>query len=146
MIDRSFIGKNLDPYSVEVEKGQLRFFAKATGQKDPVYLDEKAAKKAGYPALPAPPTFFFTLEQGHPEPYRLIDMMGVDIGRILHGEQKFDYFKPICAGDTITFREKIVDIYDKKDGAMEFIVTATEGVNQKGETVGTTTKTVIVRN
>ncbi len=43
MIDRSFIGHEFAPVTAEVEKGRLRFFAKATGNADPVYSDESAA-------------------------------------------------------------------------------------------------------
>ncbi|MEZ5450193.1 MAG: MaoC family dehydratase N-terminal domain-containing protein [Thiolinea sp.] len=135
MIDRTHIGYEAEPLTVEVEKGRLRF-AKATGQTDPIYLDEAAAKAAGYPALPAPPTFMVSLELESPEPFKLFEVLGVDLNRILHGEQAFQYLKPICAGDTITLRPKVVDIYDKKGGAMEFIVITTTATNQHDETVG----------
>ena len=49
MIDRRYIGHALPPFQVDVEKGRLRFFAKATGQTDPVYLDDAAARDAGHP-------------------------------------------------------------------------------------------------
>ena len=57
MIDR-LIGHEFAPVTAELEKGRLRFFAKATGNADPVYSDEAAAKAAGYPSPPAPPHFF----------------------------------------------------------------------------------------
>src|ERR1700722_19212787 len=69
MIDKKFIGHVLDAHSHEVEKGRLRFFAKATGQKDAIYVDEAAARAAGFPTLPAPPTFFFCLESEVPDPW-----------------------------------------------------------------------------
>ena len=43
-------------------RGRLRFFAKAIGETDPVYTDDAAARDAGYPDLPAPPTFLFAAE------------------------------------------------------------------------------------
>ena len=57
MIDRQYIGHRFPVFQVEVEKGRLRFFAKAIGETDPVYFDEKAAKAAGHPGLLVPPTF-----------------------------------------------------------------------------------------
>ena len=68
MLDKNYIGHELTRFSVDVEKGRLRFFAKATDQKDPVYIDETAAKDAGYPSLPVPPTFFFCLDMEGPKP------------------------------------------------------------------------------
>lgn len=55
MIDRKYIGHAMPAFDVLVEKGRLRFFAKATGQTDPVYSDEAAARAAGHPGLPVPP-------------------------------------------------------------------------------------------
>ena len=146
MIDRSNIGRELPPLTVDVEKGQLRFFAKATGQNDPVYLDDAAAKAAGFAALPAPPTFLFSLDLMQPDPFAFYRGLGVDLNRILHGEQRFRYAEPICAGDTITLRTRIADLYDKKNGAMEFIVLETDATNQRGEDVGGMTRIVVVRN
>lgn len=102
MLDKSFIGLKTKPRSVEVEKGQLKFFAKATDETNRVYFDEAAAKAAGHPTLPAPPTFLMCLGSLAPDQEDILGKLGVDIGRILHGEQHFTYFKPIYAGDTIT--------------------------------------------
>lgn len=146
MLDKSFIGLETKPRSVEVEKGQLRFFAKATGETNPVYFSEKAAKEAGHPALPAPPTFLFCLETMAPPVENIMGKMGVNIGRVLHGEQQFTYGKQIYAGDTITLTTKISDIYDKKGGALEFIVQDTSATNQKGENVGVARTVIVVRN
>ena len=49
MIDRSHIGHVCRRSTLPVEAGRLRFFAKATGETDPVYIDEAAARDAGHP-------------------------------------------------------------------------------------------------
>lgn len=146
MLDKSFIGLETKPRAVEVEKGQLKFFAQATGEKNPIYFDEKAAKAAGHSAIPAPPTFLFCLSTMVPGDENILGKLGVDIGRILHGEQQFTYDKPIYAGDTITMKTRIADIYDKKGGALDFIVQDTEAVNQNGESVGVARTVIVVRN
>ncbi|BCW90889.1 hypothetical protein sos41_40650 [Alphaproteobacteria bacterium SO-S41] len=131
-IDRKFIGRESEERSVEVEKGQLRLFAKATGETNPIYSDEVAARDAGYPALPAPPTFAFSLALLAPAEGGSLTEMGVNIGNVLHGEQHFDYRAPIHAGDTIRLKSRITDIYEKKGGALEFIVQETTAHNQHG--------------
>ena len=146
MLDRSFIGLETAPRSVEVEKGQLKSFAGATGEKNPIYFDEAAAKAAGHPALPAPPTFLFSLGLLAPETESVMAKLGIDMGRVLHGEQSFTYGKPIHAGDTITLKTKISDIYDKRGGVLDFIVQDTEAANQNGEAVGVTRTVIVVRN
>lgn len=146
MLDKSFIGFETAPRSVDVEKGQLKFFAKATGETNPIYFDEKAARDAGHPALPAPPTFLFCLQTMAPGDDDVMGKLGINIGQVLHGEQQFTNHKPIYAGDTITVKTKIADMYEKKGGALEFIVQETEASNQKGEKVGVARTVIVVRN
>ena len=99
MIDKKFIGAVLPKSVLEIEKGRLRFFAKATGETNPIYTDEAAAKTAGYASLPVPPTFIFAAELDANTLIPMMQEMNVNLGRILHGEQKFSYLAPICAGD-----------------------------------------------
>ncbi|WP_281954874.1 MaoC family dehydratase N-terminal domain-containing protein [Pseudophaeobacter arcticus] len=146
MIDRSFIGRSFPPLHVDVEPGQLRAFARATGQRDPIYWDEEAAKAAGYRGLPAPLTFLFTLDQERDDRFYFINAMGIELGHVLHGEQAFTYGAPICAGDRVTLTCTCMDIYDKKGGAMEFVILKTQATNQLGEDLGGMTGTIVVRN
>ena len=146
MIDRAFVGLKSPPHTVEVEKGHLRFFAAAIGETNALYTDEEAAKALGYRALPAPPTFAFTLNLVNPNPNGNFRRMNVDLRKVLHGEQKFEYFAPICAGDRITLCNEVVDIYARKGGALEFIVQKTSATNQHGELVVAMTSVTVVRN
>lgn len=135
MIDRKYIGYTMPPFSVAVEAGRLRFFAKATGQSDPIYSQDQAARAAGHPALPVPPTFLFCLEMDAPDPAAIRNLLGLDYKRLLHGEQGFSYRRMAYAGDVLTFEQRIEDIYDKKGGALEFVVRKTRVTNQRGEHV-----------
>jgi acyl dehydratase len=135
MIDRRHIGHTLAPFSVPVEAGRLRFFAKATGQTDPVYTDTAAARDAGHRDLPVPPTFLFCLEMEGPNPAAIRELLGLDYRRLLHGEQQFSYHAMAHAGDVLTFEQQIDDIYDKKGGALEFVVRLTRVSNQHGALV-----------
>jgi len=146
MIDRRHIGHQLPPFQVEVERGRLRFFAKATGQTDPVYIDEAAAHDAGHPDLPVPPTFLFCLEMEAPNPAAIRELLGMDYRSLLHGEQGFSYHAMAYAGDTLTFRQRIEDIYDKKNGALEFVVRKTHVSNQRDELVAELRCVTVVRN
>ncbi len=146
MINRDYIGKKFPPLAAYVEKGQLRFFAKSVGETNPIYTDEAAAKEAGYKSLPAPPTFLFSLNLAQPDPFAKFVDMGIDLNKVLHGSQQFEYFAPVCAGDQITLQSTIVDIFDKKDGALEFIVEEMTATNQNDELVAKLAQTLIVRN
>ena len=146
MIDRRYIGHTVPPFTASVETGRLRFFAKATGQSDPVYVDEAAARAAGHPGLPVPPTFFFCLEMESPNPAAVRDLLGMDYRRLLHGEQGFTYHAMAFAGDTLTFEQRIEDIYDKKNGALEFVVRKTRVSNQRAELVAELRCITVMRN
>ena len=146
MIDRRHIGHRLPPFSVPVEAGRLRFFAKATGQADPVYTDLIAARAAGHPHLPVPPTFLFCLEMDGPHPAAIRELLGLDYRRLLHGEQQFSYHAPAHAGDVLTFEPRIDDIYDKKGGALEFVVRSTRVSNQHGALVAELRAVTVIRN
>ena len=146
MIDKQYIGHTLPPFQANVEPGRLRFYAKATGQTDPIYLDEEAARAAGHPGLPVPPTFLFCLEMESPNPAAIRELLGMDYRRLLHGEQGFSYYAMAYAGDKLTFSQQIADIYDKKDGALEFVVRKTRVTNQRAELVAELRCVSVVRN
>lgn len=144
-IPRTVIGTALDPFTAVVERGRLRFFADATGQADSVYRDVDAAKAAGHPDLPAAPTFLFGLKLDAPEPFGWILGLGVDLRMILHGTQKFEYHSLAYAGDSLTFTATISDLFEKRGGALEFIVLET-AVTRGSEPVATLVETIVVQH
>lgn len=149
-IDRRHVGAVSEERQIDVERGQLRFFAKATGETNPIYFDQGAAQAAGHPDIPAPPTFLFSLYWGAPPKIGdLLDKeqgLGVDVARVLHGEQSFAYHHPIYGGDRITLTTKTSDIYEKRGGALEFIVQDTKGVNADGILCAEMRVVTVVRN
>jgi len=146
MLDKTKIGHEFPPFSTEVEKGRLRFFAEAIGERNPIYTDESAAKAAGYSAIPAPPTFMFSVDLDGPDMLPILKLLNLDIGRVLHGTQDFEYLGQIYAGDSITQKSKIADICDKRNGALEFVVQESTYTNQNDELVGRAQQTLVYRN
>jgi acyl dehydratase len=146
MIDKKHIGYTPPPILWDVEKGRIAFFAKVVGLDDPIHTDEAAARAAGYRGVVAPPTFIFGAPGDSGETLGLIEMLGIDLGKVLHGEQRFDYRAPVIAGDTLRFQSKVSDIYDKKGGALEFVVNDTTVTNQLGEHVAELRSVLVVRH
>jgi acyl dehydratase len=64
----------------------------------------------------------------------------------MHGEQAFTIHRPIVAGDVLTGRQKVVDVYERKGGALTFVVTETALRDQRGEPVTDLRTTIVVRN
>ncbi|MDC8786350.1 MaoC family dehydratase N-terminal domain-containing protein [Roseateles koreensis] len=135
MIDRKWIGHLLPASVLPIERSRLQFFAKATGEMNPIYTDREAARAAGYADLPAPPTFLFAAELDSQVTDQLLVDLGIPLSKLLHGEQSFTYHRVVCVGDTVTVRSRISDIYDKKNGTLEFAVKDSVATNQRGEAV-----------
>lgn len=145
MVDVTDIGRTFPPHSADVEAGRLRLFAKATGETRPEYIDAAAARAAGHPSLPAPPTFAICLDLEMPDPFAWFHELGIDLARVLHAAQSFRYFAPIHAGDRLTFASRIEDVVRKKGGALTFVVKATDVTDQTGTRVAEMRSTVVVR-
>ena len=145
MLDRSRIGYHFPPFQVELEKGRLRLFAKAIGETNPIFIDEAAAHAAGYRSLPMPPTYPFCLGKDIPDPFDTLHLFGLDFSGILHGEQCFRYHGLACAGDTLFGQKRVSDIYDRKNGALEFIVVVTEFKDRDGRLVCEAEQTIVVQ-
>ena len=72
--------------------------------------------------------------------------MKLDYRRLLHGEQEFEYVRPIRAGDVLTFRSRTKDAFQKegkRGGTMTFVLGETEFKNQRGEVVAYMRNTLI---
>ena len=144
-IDPRWIGHALKPTEFVVERGRLQFFAKAIGETDPVYTDVDAARAAGYEDLPAPPTFLFSAELDSGTTFSMLEMLGVDLANILHGEQSFHYFSNVVAGDVVTVQSHIENIYSKKGGALQFVVKRSDVMSATGERLAEMRSVIVVR-
>ena len=146
MINKKWIGHQLPASEMALDRSRLRFFAKAIGETAPIYTDVQAAQAAGYADLPAPPTFLFGAELDSGTTYRLLELLDIPVVKLLHGEQSFTYHQSACAGDTVTVQSRIDDIYDKKNGALEFLVKSSRATNQNNALVAEMRTVLVVRN
>ena len=146
MIDPKWKGHVLPSSEMVLDRSRLRFFAKAIGETAPEYTDVEAARAAGYADLPAPPTFLFGAELDSGATDALLGLLQVPVTKLLHGEQSFTYHQSACAGDTITVRSEIGDIYDKKNGALEFVVKTSRATNQNDALVAEMRTVLVVRH
>jgi acyl dehydratase len=157
MADKSKLGMEFPPYTFEVEKGKIAEFAMAVSQKEnksevkQIYADSTAAKAAGYKDIVPPPTFqtCFGL-WGGAGLMPMLQALSINLGRLLHGEEEYEYLAPIHPGDIVTGKTRVVEMYDKekkdKPGKfMEFTVLQTEITNQRGELVLRQRSTLVER-
>jgi acyl dehydratase len=142
-IDRSLIGSSAAPFTVEVEKGDIRRFAEAIGERTAIYFDEALARSLGYPGIVAPPTFPTTFRPPSDPAWRC----RLDEGRILAGEQGFRYRRPIVAGDVLQCELRLTDVQDKlsSKGNMELIIQDLVATSLSGDMVCINRRVVIYR-
>lgn len=146
MLDRSKIGHVFPAFEVELEKGLLKLFAGAIGETNPIYTNEDAARIAGYPSLPMPLIYAFCLGKFIPDPSDTLHLFKVDFAGVVHGEQEFHYHDSACAGETLTGQKRVTDIYERKQGDLEFIVVTTEFKDPAGKIICEAIQTIVVNN
>jgi acyl dehydratase len=148
MIHADALGRTFGPYTYPVERERIRQLAAAIGESDPRYHDVAAARAAGLPDLPAPPTLA-TCYGLWANPALLDDLaaIGAPLPRLLHGEQVYAYHAPLFAGDTLTSTTTIVGLEQKRgqSGPFERLTLETSLRNQRGELAIVDRLVVVVR-
>lgn len=142
-LNTKLIGKEYAPLSITVEREHVLRFARAIGEDAPVTLDADAARAAGYPDQLAPPTFVTTMQIMTSAQVVADPELGLDYTRVVHGEQAYEWHRPVHVGDRLTAVPRIADISSK--GPLEFLVIEAEIRDAAGETVVTARSTLLSR-
>lgn len=133
-LDQSFVGRTYPstaPYEVGREK--IKEFAEAIGDTNPVYVDAEAAKAHGYPDVIAPPTFVFAISYRAAQDVIQDPRLGLDYSRVVHGDQRFVYSRPVQAGDRLSVTSTIEGV--KSLAGNEILDVRGEVHNETGEHV-----------
>jgi acyl dehydratase len=143
-INKNVKGKEYPPFVVTVERGKIKEFARAIGDLSPFYLDDAVGRASEWGDIIAPPTFPTTFRD---DGGTMLEDLGVDISRLLHGEQEFEHFKPIRPGETYLCRSKVVDIYEKsgRSGPMAFVVRETAVTDGDNDVVALMRHITVIR-
>jgi acyl dehydratase len=142
-LNHSLKGKEYQEVEFTVERDRVVQFAEAIGDDDPRSLDPEAAKGAGFPDQLAPPTFPTVLQIMTSGQAVLDPELGLDYARVVHGEQEYEWHRPIAVGDVLKATPRIADIYAR--GPNEFLITEAAITDQKGEVVCVARSTLLSR-
>ena len=132
------IGRVLSTGSATVTAEHIAAFARALGDLNPAYLDAEAARHGQFGAIIAPPTYPIAfMTQAMSGGLDTFLELGLDFMTLVHGEQEFEYLRPIRAGETLTLTGRIADIYEKSgsSGTLDFVVLETEAQDAQGQRV-----------
>lgn len=127
-VDQSLVGRTFPPtraYVVSEEK--VREFAAATG--------------SSYDGGKAPATFPIVLAFEAMNAF--LEAESVDLFRIVHGEQKFSYRRPIVPGDVLSASLTVAGL--RQIAGNDIISTTSEITDPDGEVVCTTSATLVHR-
>lgn len=129
------------PYLVGREK--VREFARAVLATAPAGTDPEAAATAGYPDVVAPPTFAVVVQQLALDQLLADPDAGIDFSRVVHGDQRFEFSRPVVAGDELTGTLTVTSV--KSLGGHRLVTARCDIADQRGEHVVTATSTLVVR-
>ncbi|MCA2212994.1 MaoC family dehydratase N-terminal domain-containing protein [Jidongwangia harbinensis] len=143
-LDPSFVGRSWPPtapYLVGREK--IREFAAAIGAAESEYHDPEAARAIGYADVVAPPTFPVVITMASSR--QIVDdpALGIDYSRVVHGDQKFAYVRPVVAGDSLVCVNSVESITSR--GGHDFLTTRTDVSTEAGEPVLTVWSKLVQR-
>jgi acyl dehydratase len=148
MPSKDMIGRVLSTGSATVTAEHVAEFARALGDPNPLYRDPETARRGPFGTIVAPPTypiaFMVQAMSGGMETFL---ELGLNFATLVHGEQEFEYTRPIRAGETLTLTGRIGDVYEKvgSSGTLDFVVLETEARDQAGEVVFFSRNTLISR-
>jgi acyl dehydratase len=121
------IGRVLSTGSATVSAEHVAGFAAALGDANPEY------------ATLAPPTYPIAfMTQAMSGGMETFLELGLNFMTLVHGEQEFEYVRPVRVGETLTLTGRIADIYDKTNSSgavLDFVVMETEGADEAGKPV-----------
>lgn len=129
------------PYLVGREK--VREFASAVFSSSPINFDLAAAQDAGYSDIVAPPTFAVVVQERTLAQLLAAPDAGIDFARVVHGDQRFSYSRPIVAGDELTAQLTVSSV--KSLGAHSMVTADSVISDAQGAHVVTAISTLVVR-
>ncbi len=129
------------PYLVGREK--VREFSRAVFASNPINLDPEAARAAGHADVVAPPTFAVVVQEATLAQLLAEPDGGIDFTRVVHGDQRFSYSRPIVAGDELTATLAVTSI--KSLGGHSMVTAESTIIDAAGAHVVTAISTLVVR-
>ena len=143
-LDPSFAGRTYPPTSAyEVGREKIREFAVAIGATDPAYHDPAAARALGHSDVVAPPTFPIVLTWAANQQLLADPELGLDFSRVVHGDQRFAYRRPVVAGDELVCVNTVESVSSR--GGHDFLTTRTDVSTVAGEPVVSVWAKLVVR-
>jgi acyl dehydratase len=142
-LNQSLKGKTYQELTFDVDRDRVTAFAAAVGEDDPRFTDPEAARAEGFPEQLAFPTFPTVLGILASAQVVADPDLGMDYSRVVHGEQAYEWHRPVVVGDRLRAVPRIADVYAK--GPNEFLVVEAEITDADGQVVCVARSTLLSR-
>ena len=135
---KELIGRQLSTGTATVDREHVAAFAKALRDPNSAYQ--------GPDAVTAPLTYPIAfMAQAMAGGMSTFAELGLNFMTLVHGEQEFEYVRPIRIGETLSLTGRVGDIYEKlgSSGTLDFVVLETEAKDAAGKPVFYSRNTII---
>ena len=126
-------------FLTEATRDNIKNFADAIGDNNPLWIDEEHAEKSRFGIITAPPTFLYNVNHGSLPSASGTITIPIRNQTHLYAGAEFEFFRPIWLGDKFTVKGKAVDIVRKPSksvGSMLFVTGEASYFNQRKELIG----------
>ncbi|MGV3488151.1 MAG: MaoC family dehydratase N-terminal domain-containing protein [Tuberibacillus sp.] len=125
------VGKISNKVLTTVERGAVKKFAEAIGESHPIYTEREYGLKSKYGDNIAPPTFPRTFDYG------TIDGLQLPSAGLIHGEQSFDYTRPLVVGESLYCYTRVENYIEKetKTGSLGFLTLLNIGEDENNQMI-----------
>jgi acyl dehydratase len=127
----------------EIRASSIASFARAINDENPAYLDVAAARALGYSDVIAPPTYLVTIALSESERALTDPALGLDWSRVVHGDQRFKFNRPVVAGDVLSCQTSIEAI--KSVAGKDFVTTRADFIDDQRTQVASAWSMLVVR-
>lgn len=142
MLDFSYEGKEFDPFTYKIERCKIKELCLAIGDNNPLFFDKEYAIKQGYKDTPTPLTFPTVINfWGYPEIWERMKEIGIDVKRLLHAKEEYQYIETIYPDDVLTGSVRVESM--RSGGAMD-MVTFKSSFTREGKEVLVAKMTIVV--
>jgi len=143
VIDKKFVGKEYSAKEYEIGREKMKEYAAALSDMNPYYHDKEFGKRSKYGDNIAPPLFASVYNLMGCADMFFDPELKLNMAMLVHGEQEFEFLKPVKPGDVLTTSGKIVDIQQK--GSNDLVTFEARSVNQDGDLVTIGRATFVIR-
>lgn len=142
-VNTELVGKQYPSHTYEVAREKIREFASAIGDHNAAYFDVDVARALGHDDLVAPPTFSVVVTRAPQIDVINDPELGLDFSRVVHGDQSFQFTRPIVAGETLHATASVASA--RSVAGNDIVAIRTDITDDSAAPVATVTATLVAR-